>query len=296
MGQGILYLLSDARMAELLTVSLWSLRQHYEGPVSVAITYDSRRLASRIAADSRLNIRLVGIRGFSTHSRHDARHTKLLCWMATPFTRTVYLDADTVVLGRIDELLASDGFGVTNAGLGCICDSNSHHQAKRLWGEIVNFQRFGPGGYRFCEDVQRTNLPAINSGVVSFAWPKHQMLIERLHDLVCLARATHRRVTDETVIQLLLPRIDDLRILDSRFNATLISGEDWRRQTIVHFAAQSWRSRRGRSCFWRMLREAYRQNAGGLRRWIGAGNPLVPQILFRKKSQGGASVDEKITH
>lgn len=282
---GVLYSLTHPACAELLAVSLWSLRKNYRGEVVCKVAERARALADRIADDRRLNLQLEPIDVFPNHSRHDQRHNKTIAWMETPFVRTVYLDADTIIQQPIDHLLNCTGFGVTAVGIGNLFDG--HNQATRLWREIVNFQRVGPGGRKYCTEIQESNPPVINTGVLSFGWPIHQHIIERSHDLICIARETHRRLTDETIIQLLLPRITDLWIYPPEYNWTLLAEGTPEQQRIIHLAAAAWRNRtRGQNIFRPVLEQAWADNAGNLQDWIGQGDARVASLLT-KKSQGG---------
>ncbi len=282
---GVLYSLTHPASAELLAVSLWSLRNHYRGEVVCKVSECAEELARRIAADRRLNLQLEKIEVFDQHSRHDQRHNKTLAWMQTPFVRTVYLDADTIIQQPIDDLLNCAGFGVTAVGIGNLFDG--HNQAERLWGEVVNFQRVGPGGRKYCRELQEANPPVINTGVLSFGWPVHQHIIERCHDLICIARATDRRLTDETILQLLMPRISDLWIYAPEYNWTLLAGGMPADQRIVHLAAAAWKNRsQGKAIFAPVLQQAWADNAGNLQDWIGQGDDKATGLLT-KKCEGG---------
>jgi hypothetical protein len=282
---GVLYSLTHPAAAELLAVSLWSLRKHYRGEVVCKVAKPAEELAQRIADDRRLNLQLDTIECFDEHSRHDHRHNKTLAWMQTPFVRTVYLDADTIIQKPIDDLLNCEGFGVTAVGIGNLFEG--HDQAERLWREIVNFQRAGPGGMKYCRELQEANPPVINSGVLSFGWPIHQHIIERSHDLICIARATDRRVTDETIVQLLMPRIGDLWIYPPEYNWTLLAGGLHEDQRIVHLAAAAWKNRtQGKAIFAPVLQQAWDDNAGNLQDWIGQGDNKVKGLLTKKRDGG----------
>ena len=281
MTSGVIYQLSDTRMAEILVTSLWSLRQHYHGPVTVMVTRDCEQLMRRIAADSRLAISTQRLRPFPKHGRHDHRQTKTLSWLASPYDRNVFLDADTAVQAPIDDLFKV-AFGVVALGVGRLGDGHPH--AVRLWREMCNYQRLGPGCRRLVADAQRFNPQIVNTGVLSY--PRNHPAIWEMHHLIVMARLSNRRVSDESVMHLVVPHTTDLWCLAPRYNATIDQfPKTWKDQVIVHFSAQAWwRQRAGRECFRQHLANAMEENAGGIKRWIGRGDDRVRRLSKRSRT------------
>lgn len=101
---GVIYSLSGPAYAELLTVSLWTLRQHYSGPVAVFCGPGCREAAAPLPDDPRLRpVELIDM-DLPQVPRHAHYCVKPSVALASPFDATVFLDADTLVCGEIDEL------------------------------------------------------------------------------------------------------------------------------------------------------------------------------------------------
>lgn len=102
---GVIYSLSGPAYAELLTVSLWTLRRHYWGDVAIVCSGPQCREAMEpLAEEPRLApVRLID-HELPPVRRHAQYCVKPSVALASPFDRTVFLDADTIVLGPIDEL------------------------------------------------------------------------------------------------------------------------------------------------------------------------------------------------
>jgi hypothetical protein len=283
MSAGVVYQLSHPRCAELLTVSLWSLRQHYDGPITVMVTRDCHMLATRIARDVRLGIDLQRLVMFGKHGRHDHRQSKVLSWLQSPYQQNLFIDADTAIQSPIYELLDYSGLGLTRLADCRLCESRDNPYAVRIWEEVCNYQRLGPGARRMLCDLQADMPYIVNTGVVLYS-QNHPALWEH-HHLILVARLFGRRMSDEAAMHLVLPHTN-AKFFEPRWNSTFDQRTNWQEQSICHFAYAAWfRHPAGRACFRHHLREALKNNAGGMRRWIGQGCHDVLRLLPQRKGK-----------
>lgn len=102
--RGIIYSLSGPAYAELLTVSLWSLRQHFQGPVAIFCGPGCREAMQPLYDDPRLHPLELIDHDLPNVRRHAHYCVKPGIALASPFDETVFLDADTLVCGEVDEL------------------------------------------------------------------------------------------------------------------------------------------------------------------------------------------------
>lgn len=108
----VIYLISGLGHFPYLLVSLCTLRKHYAGPVDLYAWEESHQIAKMIASDQRLNVTphlripVDGARGLKKNAQGVDR-ISLFAEMKEVDTPLVYLDADTVVSGSLDELIDS---------------------------------------------------------------------------------------------------------------------------------------------------------------------------------------------
>src|SRR5687767_15145988 len=101
MNVGVVYLLTNPQLAARLVVSIYSLRKWYDGPVTVFTTRpESHEIGQLLADDKRLVV------DHRTTSEAEARNTHIAAYLTkpavlaeSPYERTIFLDADTLVVG-----------------------------------------------------------------------------------------------------------------------------------------------------------------------------------------------------
>jgi hypothetical protein len=112
-GDGVVYMLYGSRHALQLVVSLWSLRRVYQGPVAILCAHDgndatSLRLKEAIDADPRIDATCIPFPFVTTAKRNNGYANKTLVHRLSPFQRSVFLDADTVIVRPFDELYPTE--------------------------------------------------------------------------------------------------------------------------------------------------------------------------------------------
>lgn len=110
-GDGVVYMLTGTKHAPMLAVSLLSLRTHYVGPVAIIAGDPSAEpIVRQIASDRRLGDIEVIVWDAPVGGGKGLQHAnKVNLIDLSPFDRTVFLDADTMVTGSIVKMLPRAG-------------------------------------------------------------------------------------------------------------------------------------------------------------------------------------------
>lgn len=103
MNNGIIYYNVNTSYAVRLLVSLYSLRKYYKGKVSIlSWGSESHNICAPIAAAT--NADLIRINPVIAASKTPQFLVKTKLPQYSPYINTLYLDADTLVVNKIDEL------------------------------------------------------------------------------------------------------------------------------------------------------------------------------------------------
>ena len=259
-----------------LVVSLWSLRRHYGGAVTVYTTQpDSHEVGRRCAADPRLRIEhrtFPAVPG----RRNSAFLTKLALLTHTPYEVTAYLDADTLVVGDVSRLLdvkPSEPFCATQ-----FSDWLSTHRTVRRriqrWARLQAAGRDPAWLSQLLSDAVRPR-PAVNGGV--FSYRRDADILKPWQELAHIGRETF--ICDEIALQLLLSRHAH-RVLDCRYNCSPVYAGHRRDVRIWHFhGGKHVRRPRARAIWLPVCRECLRENVAGVAEWGPAGDRRLAGYL-----------------
>lgn len=214
---GVIYLLTNPQHAARLVVSLRSLREYYDGPVTLFVTrQQSADVVEHLVAEDRLRLEARYIQ--EADVEHNSTYvTKPRLLTETPYDATLFLDADTLVTGPIDELL--DAVRHRQLVVTGFCDWHTQMpvMTKRFedWlplagtdGDVFNLSSL-------IQLAMAHPLPVINVGVFGFhrtapslkAW---RQLTDFGHD---------RILPDEMSLQILLPEIEHF-LLSTKYNCS----------------------------------------------------------------------------
>ncbi len=271
MTRGVIYQLCGAAYAELLAVSLWSLRKHFAGPVCLFTTDpESWAVGGKLALDERLGPMTVKQADLPQVRRHGKYCIKPILALRSPFDATVMLDADTLVLGSIDPLF-EHRLTITDF-------SGWESTGRRISGRIRQWQGLSPWIDLMVETMLQRARPAINTGVV--AWQA-----EARRDLQLWANLTlfgHRcSFTDEIAMQILMSEIEH-ELVDDRWNCSAHLGVHRDNPVIRHFHGRSHVRKEGcRKLWWPHFEEAIREKAGGIDEWAGQHDQGVAGFLAK---------------
>ncbi len=199
MNPGIIYYNMGRKNLARLCVSLYTLRQVYDGPVAVLFRDKPnepprwfKRLVKKLGAEM---IRV-------DMGDASALTAKASLWRYSPFDPTLYLDADTVVLEHPKQLLdlAADGAFVTTQF--CEWGTNSRRIGGRIraWSPLLSDNQL-----QAALDYGR----AVNTGVV--AWRSDNKFLPwwEKYAQAGWAKKCTRRMVDELACQVLLSRFED---------------------------------------------------------------------------------------
>lgn len=262
---GVFFMLHGDKHAAVLATSVWSLRQHYAGPVAIAAGDEAGvRYAELIARDERAGPLTVVPWKFQGGPRGSAYHAKTFMFDLSPFERTVFLDADTIVVGNFVEGhgLYPDGEAVKVTQFADWVTSG-----KRMRGRILPWKDVAP------IEVARQAYnphPAINTGVLAFsrasapfhkAW--REMSARRL-GFIC----------DEIACQLMYADYPH-EVLSDAYNWSPTYGKTPRAEVkIIHCHGQGKHVKNpSHAKEWTpVFADAYKADFAGLRSWAPAGD------------------------
>jgi len=254
MIQGIVYLLCGMKVAERLAVSIHTLRDHWDGSITIlTVTEEEQQLARRIATD--LSCMVLRIRELGSH----AMMAKTLIPDWTPYEETLYLDADTVVIGKMDEMFGAP-LTLTRFSR---WKSNRGFPKKWIskWKEHIEREDF-------LEMIQAQldhPYPGINTG--AFAFRRDNANLVMWKTLAGLFPTV--RMVDETSMQILTSAVPH-RLMDDRFNNSVAFGHETVDVRMIHYHGRKHTGQREGTEIWRQaFWNAMEANIGGLKEWAG---------------------------
>jgi hypothetical protein len=294
------YLTSYTPHLPYLTVSLFTLRQHYSGPVTVYAWPESYDLVCKIADDRRLNIE-VAHHDPKYRGKNDQFLDKILVMNETPYADVaLYLDADTMINGSLDYLFQSaniSGFTATQFN-DWKMDSNV------IRGRINSLLPFMPSSHLpyvlHCVESSIQTLPSVNGGV--FACKPSNEILAEWYDLAWAARSCF--IADEAVLHTLVPKHWPVKKMDlamhgvyncsPKFQPAKLPDSDVR---IWHFHGDSnvrpQKSQRGVDLWWPVYTECLTREIGNMPSWINQINNKWIRLL---NYQYQTTQDERARH
>lgn len=203
--RGVTYLFCGVGFAERMVVSLHSLRDHWQGPVTVFVTDDDCEVVIKKVV-GQLDLDCRRVEGMKIR-RHPAYVNKTLIPTWTPYKQTIFIDGDTLIVGTFDELFEPP-LAITSFG-------DWQTQGRRMSGRINRWK----GKSRMIDELisrqLAESLPAINTGV--FAFHRGAAGLATWHEITKAGAGMH--MTDEIAMQLLFSELDGTcHVVDDRFN------------------------------------------------------------------------------
>lgn len=282
--KGVCYMLTGTAHAAQLCVSLRSLRRHWLGKVCIiAGCAESHALACKIADDRRAGGVLV-VRWDAPRQRNAGYGNKAELPRLSPFLRTVFLDADTLVAGEIAPIFPADESELVITQFSdWVSTGNKMRKRIEGWREVaaadVDRMLLGP----FAKTGTPGGWPAINTGVIGFG--RAAPFANRWREL-CQKRLCF--ICDELAMQLLFPDFKH-RVLSQHYNASpTYCPESWRvpgdKSAVIWHGHGSRFVRDAGNGFGPRLwmpeyRAALAENFGGLADWTPAGDKCLEEYL-----------------
>ena len=230
---GVIYLTVGSKHLVHIVVSLMTLREHYKGPIAVLSGDDN---FEKHALDDRWgDLEVIRFEYQNT----NPYHAKTSMYELSPFERTVFLDADTIVVGKFSELLPETDEEVKFTQF---ADWTTHHPERRGKRRISG--RISGNGWPELLPTQvayqlEHPYPAINTGTLGFSRGSHRFM-KRWKDVTTKQFELSRQredvsafISDEIAAQLLAFEYPH-RVLDSRWNASPVywPGGWWSAQDV----------------------------------------------------------------
>lgn len=271
--KGVVYFNLGMKCLARLVVSLHSLREHYDGPVTILNGGGDNGLVNRIALDSRLRANVKEIE-VAPLRRNTAYVAKSSLWRHSPYRLSLLLDSDTLVSGSPLPLFYfadEHGFVATRFSNWLTTTPIISNRLIR-WGAI---RCDGIDVGRLVNESLDAPHIAINTGVVAFR--KDSPFLENWERLT---RAGHKLpFTDELAAQILL-RHSEHAIVTEQYNASPIYARCPMEERIIHhfhggkhvtFAGGE-RGQQGYAIWWPKFQECVSGNVGGVCDWAPAGD------------------------
>jgi hypothetical protein len=280
MMDGTVSWLCGLKCAERIAVSMHSIRKHWHGPMLLVVTEDCRELGSRIAFDLGARVDVQQLVDVPRHSRLITK-TRLPEWC--PYDRAVYFDADTVVTGDFTPLF-EPAVAITQFADWVSTGS----KVRRRIGCFLDIPDCPPRIRAMVDAQHRRPHPAINTGV--FAWHRGGSWVTEWQAIADVG-SEYVPLGDEIAMQILHPGIEGIRVLDDRYNCSVLYGQHRADARVWHcHGKKHLRYEEGRRIWEPAFRAACDDNIGGLREWAGEYDPWIKTLLT------GACTDGQAVH
>ena len=208
-------------------VCLYSIRKHYNGNITFFIE-ESTTPKEFDGVCKYFNVDIVKL---SDDPSTETLIKKTKLFKNPPYDRTLWIDTDTIVIDKIDEMF--DCLDMCDVAIPNFSNwiSSGKHISKRI-------NRFkGLVEDKYIDEALKSH-PAINTGVLSFR--KSDRWNKFVEDWVEMAKRGGKIfIRDETMFQILYPKIDEWGlkcfVADPKFNVSVMYGNDIQNKRIIHY-------------------------------------------------------------
>lgn len=257
MSRGILYHFTGMPSVVPLICSLLNLRKFYGGRVAIATIPELLPITKQIASDPSLDCEIVETYMFP-RCVHPHWVAKVFTYLASPFERTLYLDADTIVQKPcLHEFFRTEACVLTQANGYGLADINGYGRYGRQQLEFA--LQHGPVFADLYAASLEANVKLINAGVLAFT--RGDPILQRVHDLLIAVRRSH--ASDEHIFQLLMASMPH-ELWPQQYNWLPERDANVDNRLIYHFFRKQWRKKFAHE-FQPYLDAAMEKNTGGIR-------------------------------
>ena len=231
---GVVYYNTGEKMAVRLAVSVHTLRKVYGGPVTILSEGEpSHAFCEPIADEYDCNMQETVFHG-ATEGKNTTYLNACLVGQHTPYENTVWLDSDTVILRRFDELFAAaerSDFAIAQFADWSTKHKKHPEKRSKIGGRIESWRGILPDHWL---DRAIEFGPAINCGV--FAFNRQSQLVADWHELA--RKGQHDSfIPDEVCCQIMIAQPHyKAEIMGSKFNCSCKydnpDGDDVR---VIHY-------------------------------------------------------------
>lgn len=270
MSAGVIYYNVGQACLVRLLVSIYSLKQHYNGPITIISEgVESDTICTKIATATGVDLQHSTFNTDGNKNHPFLAKTKIN--EVAPYDHNVFIDSDTVILGKIDELFNDSPFTITRM-------AEWSTNGNKISGRIRNWSKICPDFIQPALDYGK----AINTGI--FAFKKDASIFKEWYDLTLKNRNTF--IPDEVSCQILLPRHQHI-VLDCRFNYSCKHGPNIDDIRIIHYHGKK-HCRIGlpynADKWMKVYSEVVLQNIADIKTWQPAGDRVLRKYLEAQTS------------
>jgi lipopolysaccharide biosynthesis glycosyltransferase len=237
-------------------VTLYSLRQHWDGPVTFFLEDPYPKEFDDVCRHFNVDIQYVS----NPDSKALVRSAEVC--LDTPYDRTMWLDSDTVVVGKIDEMFEYlDDYEVAIPHF-----AGWWSTGRKISGRIKRYEGIAD---KSCLDKALEKNPAVNTGIISF-----KKNAKFLHDWIALAqkggKATPKMfIPDEVAFQVMYPSYPEVLIAPTKFNVSVLHDPDTEDRRIMHYHGQKHVLNNPNCDIWKeMFKEMCDQNIANINHFV----------------------------
>ena len=269
MYRGVLYYITGTRHWPVLICSILSLRKFYDGPIGIMFPDDADdELFNRLSGDPIL-APVIPVRFRQVkYRRHSGYMNKPRMFKASPFDSTVFFDADTLIVGSIDDMFVEPEDKVRLTKF-----AHWTTYGKTIKKRITKWTKAEP------ERVQRQldkEFAAVNTGVLAFG---SGLASEKFgDDWLMTTNGNPSFIADEIAAQLIYPEHECV-LLDDRFNCSPRYGANRDKAVVWHFHGKKHLKPQAIELWWPVYQEAINKNIAGIRDWTPAGDGRLKEYL-----------------
>jgi lipopolysaccharide biosynthesis glycosyltransferase len=204
-------------------VALYTLREHWDGEVTFFLEDPYPKEFDQVC--KYFNVNVVHC---DTNNNVKVLVRKTELFVNSPYDRTLWIDSDTIVVGKIKEM-----FDYLDD-----CDIAIPHFAGwtssggTIAGRIKKY--IGICEQKYIDEALKDH-PAINTGVVAY-----RKNLPFMKDWISLAQKGDGKmfIPDEVAFQVLYPSYSGVKIVPKKFNVSVRFGEDVEDKRIIHYHGQ----------------------------------------------------------
>ncbi len=279
--KGVIYFLSGTSHAVRMVVSIWSLRKHYSGPIIVyTIGDESHEIGQKLSRDERLGVEHREFPRMMRKKNATYLH-KLAILQDLPFEASVFLDADTLVTGSVQELfdLSEENEMVATQFSDWTTEQRTIRKRIKAWNELELEGRTKRRIHRLVRSALHTR-PAINCGV--FGLRRNATITKKWYDLAVIGRKTF--ICDEIALQLLL-HYHPHKLLDCRWNCSPIYAKETKDIRIWHMHGSKHLRNNAIDIWWPAYQQVTEDNLGQICDWTPSGDGRLERYLEEHEIQ-----------
>lgn len=268
--RGIIYFSMGSRPWAVLAVSIMTLREWWDGPVQIMVGDEklSEPLRQIILAGE---CNFTPPRSIAPYTGRNAAYAiKPSLPELSPYYYTLQLDADTIIVGPLDDevwpqheretVLTPFAHWVTTGGI--------------ISNRIGWWKKAEPE--RAAHWLANT-APAVNTGVLSYG---PEAVLARKTWRETTAKNPQVFISDEIAMQLVMYEDPDMRLIDDRYNLSPLYGVRKDDPRIWHCHGKKHvRRARGMRVWWPHYLRAMECNFAGIRDWTPAGDAKLREFM-----------------